>query len=186
MEKIRASNTVFDSKAKLTELSRNYNNLLLEKENTLKTAQNNIISLSEKVNIAQSEYEYAEKNITTDTTTNNIERDVANGYALIESTFQVIEPSLKSIRDTLLLETKNDPAYGALSENNPSLKIQAENLYDQISAESKAMETTIIEVRSKNTSLTSILSGLIEMRKLIGDINTMTSLAISGLRASKT
>ena len=186
MEKIRASNNVFDSKAKLTELSKNYDNLLLEKENTLKTAQNNIISLSEKVNIAQSEYEYAEKNITTDTTTNNIERDVANGYALIESTFQVIEPSLKSIRDTLLLETKNDPAYGALSENNPSLKIQAENLYDQISAESKAMETTIIEVRSKNTSLTSILSGLIEMRKLIGDINTMTSLAISGLRASKT
>ena len=158
----------------------------MEKENTIKTAENNIVGIEEKLNIAKSEYDYAEKNITTDTNTNNIERDVANGYSLIESAFQTIEPSLKTIRETLLLETKNDPAYGALSENNPSLKTQAENLYEQIYTESKTIETTMSEVRSKNTSLTTILSGLIEMKKIIGDINTMTSLAISELRASKT
>lgn len=185
VEKIRASNTLFDSKAKLTELSKNYDSLLLEKENTLKTTNNNITSLEEKLNIAQNEYEYAEKNITTDTTTNNIERDVANGYSLLESTFQIIEPTLKDISDTILLKTKSDPAYGALGEKNPSLKAQVESLYDQAVTDSKSIETTLAEVRSHNTSLTSVLGGLIEMKKLIGEINTLTSLVISELRASR-
>lgn len=130
--------------------------------------------------------DYAQKNAGNNTTSNDIERDVANGYSLIESTYQVITPSLKTISDTLLLNMKDDPAYGALSENNPALKAQVESLYAQVQTESIAIQDTLTDVRAHTDSLTSVLTGLTEMRKLVGDLNSLVSIAVSELRASTT
>lgn len=184
--KIRASNTLSESEAKLILLEKQYESLIKQQENGIITSEANIKSLEEKLALAKSDLTYTEKNIDTNTNTNNIERDVANAYSLIESSYQLITPSIKTLTDTLLLESKSTSTYGAIGENNPELKSQLEKLYTKILEEEKSIQSTMTEVRGKTTSLTSVLVWLTEMRTTISDLSSLTSLAISVLRASKT
>lgn len=185
-DKIKAQNSLTESQGKLSIVNQTYDSLVLEQNNAISTSEANIKALQEKLDLAKSLLDYAQKNAGNNTTSNDIERDVANGYSLIESTYQVITPSLKTISDTLLLNMKDDPAYGALSENNPALKAQVESLYAQVQTESIAIQDTLTDVRAHTDSLTSVLTGLTEMRKLVGDLNSLVSIAVSELRASTT
>lgn len=105
-DKIRAENTYTESKSTLALLQSQYDNLLTTHTNALAAANSDLSLLAGKVTLAENELKYAEQNITTDTTSNNIERDVSNGYSLLESSYQILSPSLKTISDTLLLENK--------------------------------------------------------------------------------
>lgn len=155
--KIRAENTLSESEAKLTLLSQQYDALVKQQQNSITTSEANIKSLEEKLALTKSDLDYTEKNITTNTNTNNIERDVANAYSLIESSYQAINPAIKSISETLLLESKATATYGAIGENTPDLKLQLEKLYTTILDDQKKIETTMSDVRSKGNSLTNIL-----------------------------
>lgn len=184
--KIRAENTLSESEAKLTLLSQQYDALVKQQQNSITTSEANIKSLEEKLALTKSDLDYTEKNIITNTNTNNIERDVANAYSLIESSYQAINPAIKSISETLLLESKATATYGAIGENTPDLKLQLEKLYTTILDDQKKIETTMSDVRSKGNSLTNILVWLTEMRTTISDLNSMTALSISVLRGSRT
>jgi multidrug efflux pump subunit AcrA (membrane-fusion protein) len=105
-DKIRAENTYTESKANLALLQSQYNNLVTNHADTLTETEADIHLLEGKVTLSENELKYAKQNITTDTTSNNIERDVANGYSLLESSYQTLSPSLKTISDILLLENK--------------------------------------------------------------------------------
>lgn len=184
--KIRAANTLSDSESRLTLLKQQYNTLLEQQKNSIITSEANIQSLEERLTLAKSDLDYTEKNIDTNTTTNNIERDVANAYSLIESSYQLLSPSIKTINETLLMESRATTTYWAIGENNPELKLQFEKLYTKILEEEKTIQSTIGEVRSKTTSLTSILVWLTEIRTTISDLSSLTALSISVLRASRT
>lgn len=134
--KIRANNTLIDSQSKLTLLNQQYDTLIIQQKNNITTSEANIKSLEERLAIAKSDLDYTEKNIDTSTNTNNIERDVANAYSLLESSYQMIIPSLKTLRDTMLLESQSTSTYGAIGENDPALKMQFEAMYTKIVAES--------------------------------------------------
>lgn len=155
--KIRAENTLSESEAKLTLLSQQYDALVKQQQNSITTSEANIKSLEEKLALTKGDLDYTEKNIITNTNTNNIERDVANAYSLIESSYQAINPAIKSISETLLLESKATATYGAIGENTPDLKLQLEKLYTTILDDQKKIETTMSDVRSKGNSLTNIL-----------------------------
>lgn len=185
VERIRAENALAESKANLIKLQNDLESLTLEQKNTLAAADANIALLTDKVALAQSDLEYAQKNITTDTTSNNLERDIAASYATLESVYSIVSPSLKTISDTLLLQNKSNATYGAIGENNPTLKNQTEVLYSETKKEYDAIDATMNETRKNKTSLTSVLTSLSEMKTLIGDLNTLTSLSISTLRASQ-
>ena len=184
--KIRAQNTLSESEAKLELLEKQYESLIKQQENGIITSEANIKSLEEKLALAKSDLAYTEQNISTNTNTNNIERDVANAYSLIESSYQLINPSLKTLRETLLLDSQATSTYGAIGENNPSLKTQFEKLYTKVVEEEKDIQTTITEVRRQTNSLTSILVALTELRATISDLSTLTALSISVLRESRT
>lgn len=184
--KIRASNTLSESEAKLELLQKQYESLVKQQENTIITSDANIKSLEEKLALAKSDLDYTQQNITTNTNTNNIERDVANAYSLIESSYQLINPSLKTLRETLLLDSQATATYGAIGENNPSLKLQLEKLYTKVTEEEKDTQATMTEVRWQTNSLTSILIGLTELRTTISDLSALTALSISVLRESRT
>ena len=180
--KIRAANTVSDSEAKLVLLQQQYDALVKQQQNSITTSEANIKSLEEKLSLAKSDLDYTTQNINTNTNTNNIERDVANAYSLIESSYQLIE----KLRDVMLLENQATSTYGAIGENNPTLKAQLEKLYLKLKDENIAIQTTITEVRTQTTSLTSVLIGLTEIRTVISDLSEATALSLSVLRASRT
>jgi hypothetical protein len=167
-------------------LNQQYDALLIQQKNSITTSEANIKSLEEKLALAKSDLDYTEKNIDTSTNANNIERDVANAYSLIESSYQMIIPSLKTLRETMLLEAQSTSTYGAIGENDPALKRQFETLYNKIHSESGTIQTSVTDVRTNSTSLTSVLVGLTEMRTFIGDLSTFSTLSISVLRASRT
>ncbi len=184
--KIRAANTVSDSEAKLVLLQQQYDALVKQQQNSITTSEANIKSLEEKLSLAKSDLDYTTQNINTNTNTNNIERDVANAYSLIESSYQLITPSIEKLRDVMLLENQATSTYGAIGENNPTLKAQLEKLYLKLKDENIAIQTTITEVRTQTTSLTSVLIGLTEIRTVISDLSEATALSLSVLRASRT
>lgn len=184
--KIRASNTLSESEGKLELLQKQYESLIKQQENGIVTSEANIKSLEEKLALTKSDLTYTEQNISTNTNTNNIERDVANAYSLIESSYQLINPSLKTLRETLLLDSQATSTYGAIGENNPSLKLQLEKLYNKVIEEEKDVQKTMTEVRWQTSSLTSILVGLTELRTTISDLSALTALSISVLRESRT
>ena len=184
--KIRAANTVSDSEAKLVLLQQQYDALVKQQQNSITTSEANIKSLEEKLSLAKSDLDYTTQNINTNTNTNNIERDVANAYSLIESSYQLIAPSIEKLRDVMLLENQATSTYGAIGENNPTLKAQLEKLYLKLKDENIAIQTTITEVRTQTTSLTSVLIGLTEIRTVISDLSEATALSLSVLRASRT
>ena len=184
--KIRAANTVSDSEAKLVLLQQQYDALVKQQQNSITTSEANIKSLEEKLSLAKSDLDYTTQNINTNTNTNNIERDVANAYSLIESSYQLITPSIEKLRDVMLLENQATSTYGDIGENNPTLKAQLEKLYLKLKDENIAIQTTITEVRTQTTSLTSVLIGLTEIRTVISDLSEATALSLSVLRASRT
>lgn len=184
--KIRAANTVSDSEAKFVLLQQQQNALVKQQQNSITTSEANIRALEERLALAKSDLSYTEQNVDTNTTTNNIERDVANAYSLIESSYQLITPSFEKLRDVMLLENQATSTYGAIGENNPTLKAQLEKLYLKLKDENIAIQTTINEVRTQTTSLTNILIGLTQIRTIISDLSEATALSLSVLRASKT
>ncbi len=184
--KIRAANTLSDSEAKLTLLEQQYETLLSQQNNSINTSEANIKSAEEKLALAKSDLDYTKQNINTTTTTNNIERDVANAYSLIESSYQLLKPSLETLSDKLLLENKTSSTYGAIGENNQELKTKLEELYKRVTDEVKTVETVMTEVRSKTTSLTDIIVGLNEIQTRMSNLSALTSLSLSVLRASRT
>ncbi len=184
--KIKSANTLDESRSKLFLLEQQYDALVKQQKNNISTSEANIRSLEEKLALAKSDLSYTEQNIDTNTNTNNIERDVANAYSLIESSYQLITPSIKTLSDTLLLESKATTTYWAIGENNPELKLQLEKLYTKVLEEEKTIQSTMTEARGKTTSLTSMLVWLTEMRTTISDLSSLTALSVSVLRASRT
>lgn len=184
--KIKAANTLSDSESKLTLLEQQYDSLIRQQENSITTSEANIRALEERLALAKNDLIYTEQNINTTTTTNNIERDVANAYSLIESSYQLLKPSLKTLSDKMLLENKTSTTYGAIGENNQELKMKFEELYTRVTDEVKSVEIVMTEVRSKSTSLTNILVGLNEIQTRMSNLSSLISLSLSVLRSSRT
>lgn len=183
-EKIRAINTLTDSRSRLTLLEEQYKNLLVERDNAIKNAETNIRTLEEKLIIAQNELEYTEKNINTDTISNNLERDVSNAYVLLEQLYQILPENIKDIRDVILIEDKSNPRYGDLSAKDPSIKSSVESLYLRVLDSEKEFEKTLGLLRQDKTSVTSLLSGLADAKEALTDLGSLTTLVISEYRAS--
>ena len=122
VSKIQAENTLASSKSKLTLSEKTLENLKIEAENTLADKKSSIEILKQKVELAEGEYRYAEKNQNNDTTTNSLERDTANAFILLEQIEQLFPDIIKDTKDILHLEDKNSPFYGDFSSRDPSFK----------------------------------------------------------------
>ena len=80
----KAKATLEESRASLKLMETEYANLLISQKATLAQNQSDLDLQKEKVKLTESELEYTKKNISTDTDTNNLEKDVASAWLTVE------------------------------------------------------------------------------------------------------
>lgn len=89
-----------------------YESLILRQKNTLAESEENLALLKEKVQLAESEQAYTQQNITTDTDTNNLEKDIMSAWLLIESIEREMPDILKDLEDISYVDNQSSDWYG--------------------------------------------------------------------------
>jgi multidrug resistance efflux pump len=176
---------MIDAKARLTQLQKDYENLLIEQQDALSNAKTGIITLESKLSLAKDELTYAQNNTTDTTTLSTVQQGVTDGYTLIESAYDSIYPSLNTLSEVMIFENKDNPQYWAIGENNQALKTQIDDLYKKAKQARIDIEPKFLAVKNNSSSLTSVLVGLTEMQSLLGEVRTLTTLSIASVRASR-
>lgn len=201
-DKIRAKNTLTESETTLKLLQSQYDNLLLTQQNTIRETEANIKLLQEQVNLARSELEYTKKNANTDTTSNNLEKDLANGFQTIEDAARIIPDMMKSFKDVTMIDDKSNPRYGDLSARDAWIKSQTESLYTALVQEITAFNSDLINLRNSSpktfdatlktlgttstlfTRLSTLSTLIVSEYDNSIESNNMTSTYISGIKSS--
>jgi predicted RNA-binding protein with PIN domain len=83
-DKIRAKNTLEESRNALVLLEAQYTDFLTSQKNSMIEAENQIELLEDKYNLAQSDLEYTKKNLDTTSDVSDLERDIASAYISVE------------------------------------------------------------------------------------------------------
>lgn len=183
-EKLKSANTLSDSEAQLALLEKQYANLLTERDNAIKNAETTITSLQTSLEIAKWELEYVEKNISTDTTANNLEKDVSNAYTNIEQIYQLLPDYLKQIKDSSLIEDKTNPKYGDLGAKDNGIKASIESLYTTASTQKTEFESSFTALKQNTTSITQLLATLTKAKTILATLNNLSTLIVAEYRAS--
>lgn len=183
-EKLKSANTLSDSEAQLALLEKQYANLLTERDNAIKNAETTITSLQTSLEIAKWELEYVEKNISTDTTANNLEKDVSNAYTNIEQIYQLLPDYLKQIKDSSLIEDKTNPKYGDLGAKDNGIKASIESLYTTASTQKTEFESSFTALKQNTTSVTQLLATLTKAKTILATLNNLSTLIVAEYRAS--
>ncbi len=168
-EKIRAKNTLEESRGRLIILEKTLDNLIHEEKNGLRDKKASIDSLAQKVEIAHSDLEYAEKNIETDTTTTNLERDTENAFLILEDIERTIPDIEKNVKDILHIEDKSSPFYGDLSSKEPLYKVKAESSYTTLIANFLEYKKNLLVLRQESPRSFSGTLALIQQAKILLD-----------------
>jgi HlyD family secretion protein len=182
-ERIKMTNTILDAQARLIQLKKDAENLLIEQKYTLENARTNIDTLTANLALAQSELVYAQNTPST-TQVSTIEQDMTQAFSLVQSIYDWLYDQISLIDTTLSIENKNNPQYWAIGGNNPELKTQIDTLYTRIKKDREDLIPVFVDLKNKSNSLPSVFTALDTMKKITWDINTLTALSISALRAS--
>lgn len=112
-----------------------YETFIVSQKNTLRETEDHIKLLKEKKALAENELKYTKDNIDTssNTDTNNLERDMANAKVLLEEINTLVPDYLKEIDDLLYIERESNYGYGDFSGKDPSIKANARDLYTSAS-----------------------------------------------------
>lgn len=174
VSKIQAENTLASSKSKLTLSEKTLENLKIEAENSLADKKSNIEILKQRVELAEWEYSYAEKNQNNDTTTNSLERDTANAFILLEQIEQLFPDIIKDTKDLLHLEDKNSPFYGDFSSRDPGYKAKWEKDYATLVEAFAKYKAQILILRNESPrSFSGTLAALDSAKILVNDYATL-------------
>jgi hypothetical protein len=178
-EKIRAKNSLEESKNSLNLLEAQYKDFLLSQKNTLLESEAQINLLKEKVELAESDLEYTKKNLDTTSDATNLERDIANAFLSVEESNRIIPDNLRSIRDLLYINNKTSDRYGDLGAKNNYQKVQTEKLYESISGSLASFNKDLAAVRAKqNKSLDEVLSIITQVREILSNLSDLTAMGV--------
>lgn len=187
-DKIRAKNTLEESKNSLKLLEAQYEDFLVSQKNDISESESQIALLTDKVALAESELEYTKQNLdTTKSDASNLERDIANSYITTEEIARFIPGSLSSIKDLIYIDNTTAERYGDLGSKNTYQKFQTEKLYRSISGSLASLEKSLAVSRSQSIhSLDEVLSLLTTSRSILQDMNTLTSEAVETYKNTPT
>ncbi len=177
---IRAENTYTESINQLTKLETEYENLIISQKNNLSQSTDNLALLEDKLALAKSELSYTIQNTTTDTSSNNLEKDVENAFLTLEDIERMIPPIIKEFKENSLIEDKTNIRYGDLSAKDPSIKTQTESTYASVILKISSYSKNLTTLR--NTSVHSFddtLSLLTDARTMLGELLTLSTLITS-------
>lgn len=131
----KAKANLEQSQASLKLLEKQYENLLESQKSTFSQAQASLDLQKKQVQLTQSELEYTKKNVTNDTDTNNIQRDVANAWLTVEGIGRDMPDILKTLEDISYVKSKVSDRYGDIGAQDMSLKQKTDTAYQDILTE---------------------------------------------------
>lgn len=178
-DKIRAKNTLEESRNALVLLEAQYTDFLTSQKNSMIEAENQIELLEDKYNLAQSDLEYTKKNLDTTSDVSDLERDIASAYISVEEIARFFPWTFTSIKNLTYIDNMSSERYGDLGSKNSYQKTQMEKLTLSISGSFSSFEKGLSLERQKvDHTLDDVLSLLTKSKTLLQDMNTLTSLAV--------
>jgi multidrug efflux pump subunit AcrA (membrane-fusion protein) len=178
-EKARKRNTLKESEDLLINLTSQYEDLLRSQENSRIESDANIKLLWEKLSLAKSEFEYESKNITSDTTSNNIERDLTQGMSILEEVSRFIPDTIENISDIMYIDNKGGDRYGDLGAKDQAQKIETEKLYYRILEDVEEFNNILISLRKSDPrTYTDTVWALSKGKNILDDMNSLTAMVI--------
>ncbi|MBP9812426.1 HlyD family efflux transporter periplasmic adaptor subunit [Candidatus Gracilibacteria bacterium] len=178
-DKIRAKNTLEESRNALVLLEAQYTDFLTSQKNSMIEAENQIELLEDKYNLAQSDLEYTKKNLDTTSDVSDLERDIASAYISVEEIARFFPGTFTSIKNLTYIDNMSSERYGDLGSKNSYQKTQMEKLTLSISGSFSSFEKGLSLERQKvDHTLDDVLSLLTKSKTLLQDMNTLTSLAV--------
>lgn len=179
-DKLRAKNTLTESESQLTILESEYANLLISEKNTLTQTESNIPLLESKLTLAKNELEYTEKNTATDTTSNTLEKDIANAFLTLEEIERMIPAIIKEFKENSMIEDKSNPRYGDLSARDLSIKTQTESTYTSVIVKIADFSRALSSLRSTNPrGYDDTLHVLTSGKDVLSELMTLSTLITS-------
>jgi hypothetical protein len=94
----------------------------MDQKDTILETEESLELLREKAKLAESEYEYTQKNLSTDTDTNNLERDIQSSWISAESISRDIDDILEDMEDIAYLDNKTSDYYGDIGSLDTHIK----------------------------------------------------------------
>ncbi len=183
--KLRSKNTLSESQTNLALMESQYENLLISQSNTLNDNEAGLKLLESKLALAKSQLEYTKENIKTDTTSNNLEKDMANAFESLEDIGRTIPDIIKKSKEFIMIEDKSNPRYGDLSAKDITIKARVEPLYTSIVSEVDDYTSLLSTLRNKNPrNFDEILSAIESAKTLLTDMSAISALIVAEYDAS--
>jgi multidrug efflux pump subunit AcrA (membrane-fusion protein) len=182
----KAKATLEESESSLKLMESEYESLILRQKNTLAESEENLALLKEKVQLAESEQAYTQQNITTDTDTNNLEKDIMSAWLLIESIEREMPDILKDLEDISYVDNQSSDWYGDIWSQDTTVKTRTDRLYQDLRTELSLYQTWVIVIRNTGTftDFDTVNKGIIQSRNLTTHLSEFASLILQELDAT--
>lgn len=182
--KTQASLEESESSLKLMEWE--YEALLIDQKNTIMETEENLQLLREKAKLAESEYEYTQKNLTPDDETDNLEKDIESAWNLVEDSARSFENTIDDAEEITGMDYKASDLYGDLGSRNSALKTKTDQLYAEILTGNNLYQTGIVDIRNseKQEEFDTVYAALQDTKKMVTDMTNLFNLILQELDAT--
>ena len=182
----RARAALEESESSLTLMEWQYEALLIEQKNKLSESNENLSLLKQKLALAESEYEYTEKNITPDDETNNLEKDIESAWNLVEDTARSFEATIDSAESITGMDYKASELYGDIGSLNTALKTRTDILYQTVLDNNSIYQTGVVDIRNNNKQkeFDTVYAWLQDTKAVVTDLISLFNLILQELDAT--
>lgn len=179
----KARATLEESEAAQKLMEWEYEALIMDQKDTILETEESLELLREKAKLAESEYEYTQKNLSTDTDTNNLERDIQSSWISAEAISRDIDDILEDMEDIAYLNNKTSDYYGDIGSLDTYIKWETDKLYTRIQSANSIYQTGILEVRNswKDDTFDDVYKSLQETKSIIEQLSRLSGLIIQEL-----
>lgn len=148
--------------------------------------EENLQLLREKAKLAESEYEYTQKNLTPDDETDNLEKDIESAWNLVEDSARSFENTIDDAEEITGMDYKASDLYGDLGSRNSALKTKTDQLYAEILTGNNLYQTGIVDIRNseKQEEFDTVYTALQDTKKMVTDMTNLFNLILQELDAT--
>jgi multidrug efflux pump subunit AcrA (membrane-fusion protein) len=178
-DKIKAKNSLEESKNSLILLEAEYQDFLVTTKNNLTESETQIALLEEKMKLSESELEYTKQNLSTTNDASDLERDIRNTFLTVEDIARFLPTTLTSLRDALYLNNQSSDRYWDLGSKNQIQKIQTEKLFMTASWSYNSFEKDLSAVRTSSVrTLDDVTRLLTTTRTILDDLADVWAMTV--------
>jgi len=182
----RARATLEESESSLKLMEGQYEAMLINQKDTLTESMENLDLLKQKTALAQSEYEYTQKNLSPDDTTDNLEKDIESAWNLVEDTARSFAGIIDNAESITGMDYKASDFYGDLGSQDTALKTRTDILYWDILKSNSIYQIGVVDIRNnwRQNEFDTVYASLRDSKNMVVDITTLFNLILQELDAT--